>query len=163
MDEFREDRVGQTLRNNRVEEYPVHRGNRGYQAYRLLHIAFIIAPLVAGFDKFFYSLTQWSLYLSPAALKVLNGHGETFMHIVGVVEIIVGIGMIFKPKYFAYIAAVWMFLIVINLLMGGFYDVALRDLTMGLSALALARISPRYEKYQPNYNNTHTTTIPPRV
>src|SRR5262245_54283781 len=34
-----------------------------YQAYQLLHIAFIVAPIIAGVDKFFHVLVDWDLYL----------------------------------------------------------------------------------------------------
>lgn len=117
-----------------------------YSAFRLLQIVFIIAPILAGFDKFFYLMTNWSQYLSPLAMRILQNHDRPFMMVVGVVEIIVGIGMIFKPKVFAYIAAVWIFLIFINLLISGrFFDIALRDIGLCLSAIALGQLSLKYD------------------
>ncbi|HSW72839.1 MAG TPA: hypothetical protein VLG44_05480 [Chlamydiales bacterium] len=117
-----------------------------YSAFRLLQVAFIIAPILAGFDKFFNLMTNWSQYLSPLAMKILHNHDRPFMMIVGVVEIIVGIGMIFKPRVFAYIAAAWIFLIFINLLIAGAYlDIALRDLGLCLGAIALGQLSLKYD------------------
>lgn len=119
--------------------------DKGYQAYRLLQIVFIVAPIVAGLDKFFYFLTNWSQYLSPLARKMLQGNDYTIMVIVGIIEVVAGLGMIFKPKIFAYIVAAWLLLIIINLLDAGrFYDIALRDLGLLLAALALGRLSHKY-------------------
>ncbi len=69
-----------------------------YQAFRILQVAFIVAPILAGLDKFFYLLTNWSQYIAPLALNLINNHDRTFMMVVGAIEIIAGIGVIFKPK-----------------------------------------------------------------
>lgn len=114
--------------------------NPNYQAYQILRVAFTIAPILAGLDKFFNFLTQWQQYLS-APFNVL-GDSPTTMLVVGVIEIIAGIGIWLKPKIFAYIVALWLLFIIINLLiLGNFYDIALRDLGLLLGALALARLS----------------------
>jgi hypothetical protein len=115
------------------------------QAYHLLHFAFIVAPILAGLDKFFHLLTDWDMYLAPLADRVLRGHGHTFMQIVGVVEIVAGIGVLLMPRIFGYVVAVWLWLIIINLFVArGFYDVALRDFGLSLGALALARLAEVY-------------------
>lgn len=119
--------------------------DKGYQAFRILQFAFIVAPILAGLDKFFYILTDWSQYLSPMAMNILTTHVHAFMMLVGVVEIIAGLGNIFKPKVFAYIVAIWLLLIIINLLMKGmFYDIALRDFGLFLAAIALGKLSQKY-------------------
>ncbi|MBA3958282.1 MAG: hypothetical protein H0X51_07825 [Parachlamydiaceae bacterium] len=116
-----------------------------YQAYQILHLAFTVAPLVAGLDKFFNFLTQWTQYLS-APFDVFGNPSITMM-VVGVTEIVVGIGVWFKPKVFSYIVALWLLAIIINLLLlRSFYDVALRDLGLMLGALALARLSTKYDR-----------------
>jgi hypothetical protein len=116
------------------------------QAYHILYFAFIVAPIVAGLDKFFHVLTDWNMYLAPFADRVLHGHGPTFMKIVGVIEIVAGIGVLLMPRIFAYVVAVWLWLIIINLFMAhGFYDVALRDFGLSLGALALARLSQDFK------------------
>ena len=116
------------------------------QAFRILQIGFIVAPLLAGADKFFNFLTNWSQYLSPLAVHTLHGHDQAFMMLVGIIEIIAGMGVIFKPKIFAYIIAIWLLCIIINLLLTGHYfDIALRDLGLLLGALALGRLSHKYE------------------
>ncbi len=117
----------------------------GYQAFRILQVAFILAPLLAGLDKFFYLLTDWSQYLSPLALQILNYHDRGFMMFTGVVEIIAGIGVFFKPKIFSYIICLWLLGIIINLcLTGHYFDIALRDLGLLLGALSLGRLSAKY-------------------
>lgn len=119
--------------------------DRGYQAFRILQIAFVVAPILAGFDKFFNLLTDWSQYLSPFALKMINYHSDGFMMIVGVVEIIAGIGVIFRPNIFAYIISIWLFGIIINLLLTGqYFDIALRDVGLLLGSLALGSLSQKY-------------------
>ncbi len=119
--------------------------NPSYQAYQILHLAFTVAPILAGLDKFFNYLTAWQQYLSPQ-FDVL-GNPATTMMVVGIVEIIAGIGVWVKPKFFSYIVALWLLGIIANLLLlQNFYDIALRDLGLFLGALALGRLSSQYAK-----------------
>ena len=112
------------------------------QAFLILRFGFTVAPILAGLDKFFDFMVDWDKYLSPMANNVLGGHGHQFMMVVGVVEIVAGIGVALKPRVFAYIVAIWLLLIILNLLsIPGYYDVALRDLGLLLGALALGRLS----------------------
>lgn len=121
----------------------MHKG-ASYQAYQLLHFAFTIAPIIAGLDKFFNFLTIWEQYLS-VPFNVF-GNPVTTMMVVGVIEIIAGIGVWLKPRIFAYLVALWLLAIIINLLiLHNFYDIALRDFGLLLGALALGRLSDRYE------------------
>ena len=117
----------------------------GYQAYQILRTGFTVAPIVAGLDKFFNLLVNWEQYL-PAFIKNLTGgHGHELMLAVGVIEVVAGLGVAFKPRLFAYVVSAWLLLIVINLLMiPGYFDVALRDFGLSLGALALARLSQEY-------------------
>ena len=117
-----------------------------FQAYAILNIGFAILPIVAGADKFFHALVNWDMYLAPMVEKMLPFSGHTFMLIVGVVEIVAGLIVAVRPQIGAYVVAVWLWCIVINLLMAqGFYDVALRDLGLSLGALALARLSNEFD------------------
>ena len=123
-----------------------------YQAYKLLHVGFTIAPIVAGLDKFFDVLVNWDAYLAPVANRVLAGHGHAFMLVVGVVEIIAGVGVAIRPRIFSYVVAAWLLGIIVNLLLIPpsnplpHYDVALRDFGLLLGALALGRLSPRFAR-----------------
>jgi hypothetical protein len=130
------------------DNYPSnqHPTDAGYQAFRILQMAFVIVPIMAGLDKFFYFLNDWRIYISPVVFEVIAGYSTIFMYVVGIIEISIGIGIIFKPKFFAYVAGVWLLLIIINLLiLGKYFDVALHDFGLMLSAFALGRASQKYE------------------
>ena len=118
-----------------------------YQAYQILHLAFIVAPVVAGLDKFFHLLVNWDQYLPTFVNNLVGGHGHELMLGVGVIEVVAGIGVAFKPKVFSYVVAAWLALIIVNLLMiPGYFDVALRDFGLLLGALALARLSHEFDR-----------------
>jgi hypothetical protein len=118
-----------------------------YQAYQILHVGFVVAPIVAGLDKFFNLLVNWEQYLPPFVNKMVGGHGHELMLVAGVIEIIAGLGVLFKPKVFAYIVSAWLLMIVVNLFMiPGYYDIALRDFGLALGALALARLSQEFDR-----------------
>ncbi len=78
----------------------VARSGPAYQAYQILHLAFVVAPIVAGVDKFFHLLVNWDLYLAPLVNRILGGHGHAFMLVVGVIEIVAGFGVAFRPRIF---------------------------------------------------------------
>ena len=123
-------------RSTALTHDPIH------QAYWILRVGFIAAPIVAGMDKFFLLLVNWDKYVAPWAANALHGHVRGFMDAVGVIEIIAGVGVALLPRVFAYVVAVWLLLIIINLVsMSGYYDIALRDLGLCLGALALGRLS----------------------
>ncbi len=108
---------------------------------RALHVTYIVVPLAAGLDKFFNLLTQWPHYLSPLVARVLPVSPATFMHVVGVIEIAVGILMLTPwARWAAYVASAWLVGIGLNLLLAGFFDVAVRDLAMAVGAFALGRL-----------------------
>src|SRR5215216_2315052 len=72
-----------------------------YQAFWLLRIAFVAAPLLFGLDKFF----DW---------------------------LVVAV----RPRFGGYLVAAWLAGIILNLvLVGDYYDVALRDFGLLLAAL----------------------------
>jgi len=112
-----------------------------HHAYTLLYVAFIVAPIVAGLDKFFGILVPWEQYLAPAAVSALPMAPHTFMMSVGVIEIIAGLLVVWRPSVGGYVVAVWLWGIILNLLWGqGHYDIALRDFGLSLAALALAQL-----------------------
>ena len=113
-----------------------------YQAFQILRFAFIVAPILAGLDKFFHLLVDWDKYLPPIVNNLVGGHGHQLMLAVGVIEIVAGIGVFLKPRIFAYIVAAWLLIIILNLLaIPGYFDIALRDFGLLLGAFALARLS----------------------
>lgn len=137
----------ETTLDNTADIESTSSSSPAYQGYQILHIAFTVAPVLAGLDKFLGLLTNWDKYLAPEVNRALGGRGHEFMLAVGVIEIIAGIGVLMKPKIFAYVVALWLLGIIVNLLLvGGYLDVALRDLGLMLGALALARLSAIYDK-----------------
>ncbi|WP_255770979.1 DoxX family membrane protein [Pseudarthrobacter sulfonivorans] len=113
------------------------------QAFFLLRTVFTVAPILFGLDKFTNILTDWTHYLAPVATSVVPVTPQTFMYIVGVVEIIAGILVAVRPRFGSLLVAVWLLGIVVNLLvLGEYYDVALRDFGLLVGALALNRLAP---------------------
>jgi uncharacterized membrane protein YphA (DoxX/SURF4 family) len=122
--------------------------NPTYQAYQILHLAFVVAPVIAGLDKFFHLLADWDAYVAPVFQKILGGTdgAHVFMLVVGVVEIGAGLVVALKPRIGAYVVAAWLVAIIVNLLASGhFFDIALRDLGLCLAALALGRLAMTYD------------------
>lgn len=108
----------------------------------LMKYVFVIVPIVAGLDKYFNILVQWDSYLAPSTLELLPFSGETFMKIVGIVEIIAGLIVAFKTRIGAYIVSIWLLLIALSLIFMWWHpDVAVRDIVMAISAYVLARLS----------------------
>ncbi|MGM0930299.1 MAG: hypothetical protein ACQEXN_11375 [Actinomycetota bacterium] len=117
-----------------------------YGAFWMLRLGFTVLPILMGLDKFFNLLTDWEQYLAPWVVSLLPFSAHTAMLIVGVVEIAAGILVWIKPRYAAYVVALWLAGIIINLLtISGFYDVALRDFGLMLAALTLARLATQYD------------------
>lgn len=117
-----------------------------YGAFLLLRIGFTVLPILMGLDKFANVMTNWEHYLAPWLVNLLPFSAHTAMLIIGVIEIVAGVLVALKPRYAAYIVALWLAGIIINLLTySGFYDVALRDFGLLLAALTLARLSTVYD------------------
>lgn len=111
-------------------------------AYWPLRVAYGVVPIVAGLDKFTNLLVDWRIYLSPFFARFVPVSPSTFMHLVGVVEIVVGLVVLFgSTRIGAYVAAAWLACIAVNILTSGHHlDVAVRDLMMALGAWTLARL-----------------------
>ncbi len=131
------------------------RHDPAYQAFLLLRTAFTAAPIVFGLDKFFNLLTHWPGYLAPWIDSIVPGTAQQAMYVVGAVEIAAGLLVAFRPLIGGYVVAAWLAGIIVNLLLiPGFYDVALRDFGLLLSALALARLAALFQR-------SATATAPP--
>jgi uncharacterized membrane protein YphA (DoxX/SURF4 family) len=119
--------------------------NPAYQAYQILHLGFTAAPILFGLDKFLNLMVDWTQYLSPLIANIIPA--GTFMLLVGVIEIVAGLLVFFKPRIGAYVVAAWLLAIIVNLLLiPGYFDVALRDFGLFLGALALARLSQTFAR-----------------
>ena len=111
-----------------------------------MRLAFTVAPIAFGLDKFFNEMVHWPAYLAPWINDIVPGTGQELMYVVGAIEILAGIIVALKPRYGGYVVAAWLGAIVISLLSySGFYDIALRDFGLMLGALTLARLAAAYD------------------
>ena len=122
----------------------------GHQAYLMLRLAFAVAPIAFGIDKFFNVLTDWPVYLAGWVDDLMPGSAQDFMYAVGGVEILAGVLVALRPRYGAPLVAAWLGGIIFNLLTGpGYYDVALRDFGLLLAAATLTRLALTYDRPRP--------------
>ena len=107
---------------------------------RVLQLAFGLTATLAGLDKFFNLLADWGSYVSPLAASLSPLPVSALMAIVGVVEMAVGVTvLVVAPRLGAYVVSVWLLLVAANLVLGGHFDIAVRDVVMSISAFVLAR------------------------
>jgi hypothetical protein len=108
-----------------------------------LRIGLGVGPIITGIDKYFNKLTDWTMYLSPLATTVVPVSAATFMHIVGVLEVIAGLVVLSRwTKLGSQIVALWLLGIAVNLLTTGmFYDLAMRDVEIAIAAFVLSQLS----------------------
>ena len=108
--------------------------------FRILHVTLGLTATLAGLDKFFNLLADWGSYVSPTAAALLPVSVQTFMGAVGLIEIAVGVAILgLAPRLGAYVASAWLLLVAANLVLGGHFDVAVRDVVMSVAAFTLAR------------------------
>src|SRR6185437_10149620 len=114
----------------------------------VLKIGLGLMAVLAGLDKYFNKLADLEMYLSPYATKVLPVSAVTFMHIVGVIEIVAGIVVFSRwTKVGGYIVMAWLIGIALNLVTTGmFFDIAVRDLELAAAAFVLAQLSTVHEQ-----------------
>ena len=131
-----------------AQTVPFTQRDAGYQAFLMLRIAFSVAPILFGLDKFANVLTDdWTRYLSSEFNSVLPGDADTAMSIVGVIEIVAGCVVAIAPRYGAPVVVLWLAGIIFTLVTGpGYYDVALRDFGLLLGAATLARLAFAYDR-----------------
>lgn len=118
------------------------------QAFMTLRVAFTIAPILFGIDKFANVLTNdWTRYLSSQFNDIIPGNAAQAMHGVGVVEIVAGLVVLVSPRIGGLVVAAWLGGIILNLLLvGGYGDIALRDFGLLLGALTLTRLASAFAR-----------------
>ena len=123
------------------------RTDPAYQAFTLLRIAFAVAPILFGLDKFANVMVDWDQYLAPWINDIVPGSAADAMYAVGVIEIVAGLLVAIRPRFGAPLVAAWLAGIIVNLLTySGYYDIALRDFGLLLGALTLTRLSTVYDR-----------------
>lgn len=116
-----------------------------FQAFTLLRVGFAAAPILFGLDKFTELMVDWSTYLWPGVASALPGSADQIMLLVGVIEIVAGVLVAVRPRIGGYVVAAWLTGIIVNLLLlGDYYDIALRDFGLLLGALTLARLATAF-------------------
>ena len=129
------------------EELKVQAKEPVFQAFWLLRIGFTVAPILFGLDKFAHVLVNWDRYLAPQIANHLPGTTHQLMYVVGIVEIVAGIIVALRPRIGGYVVAAWLAGIIVNLLiLGTYYDIALRDFGLLLGALTLARLAIPFDR-----------------
>src|ERR687894_201183 len=138
--------VASLVRPVPIPESEVLRRDPAAQAFLLLRIAFTVAPIAFGLDKFAGVLTDdWTRYLAPEFNDLIPGSASDAMHAVGVVEIAAGLVVAATPRFGGLLVAGWLGGIILSLLLvGGYGDIALRDFGLLIGALALSRLASGY-------------------
>jgi uncharacterized membrane protein YphA (DoxX/SURF4 family) len=112
------------------------------EIYWPLRLAYGLIPLLAGLDKYANILANWERYVSPVAASILPMSVEAFLHIVGIVEIVVGLTVLLGwTRLGALVAMAWLVAISLNLLLAGYLDIAVRDLVMAVGAYTLSMVA----------------------
>ena len=111
-----------------------------------LRLSFGLVPLLAGLDKFTYLLTDWSAYVAPIVRPLLPFDVHMFLYAAGIVEILVGLAVLTRWTIIgSYVAAAWLVLVAVNLVLAGYFDIAVRDVVMAVAAFTLARLSEQHD------------------
>jgi uncharacterized membrane protein YphA (DoxX/SURF4 family) len=111
--------------------------------WRTLRWTFGLIPIAAGADKFFNLLTYWPKYVAPLFSHLSPLGPQSLMYVAGLIEIVAGLAILLSPwtRTFAFVVAAWLTGIALNLIAGGYYDIAVRDLAMAVAAFSFARLS----------------------
>ena len=128
------------------------RSDPAAQAFLLLRIAFVVAPILFGLDKFAEVLTgDWARYLAPEFNDLIPGSAQDAMLLVGGVEIVAGLVVAVAPRFGGLLVAGWLGGIIVSLLLaGGYGDIALRDFGLLIGALALWRLATAFSEPSPD-------------
>jgi uncharacterized membrane protein YphA (DoxX/SURF4 family) len=118
--------------------------NPVHQAYLVLRVVFVVAPILFGVDKFFNFMVEWPDYLAPWIDRIMPGNAQDFMYVVGGIEIAAGLVVLVSPRWGSLLVAAWLGAIIVNLLTAEppeYYDIALRDLGLMTAAITLNRLA----------------------
>lgn len=117
-------------------------GNNSDTTWRLLKYAYGVLPILTGIDKFTNVLVTWEGYISPKVLTYLPIDVTLLFQIVGFGEIILGLIILSRwTRIGALIETVWLMSIAAVVTIGGFYDIALRDIILALGAYVLSQVT----------------------
>ena len=145
--------IAATLRPIPIPERHVLRSDPAAQAFMLLRIAFVVAPILFGLDKFAeVMINDWPKYLATEFNDIIPGSAQDAMYMVGVVEILAGIVVFVAPRFGGLLVAGWLTGIIVSLLLvGGYGDIALRDFGLLLGAIALSQLASAEAQRTPEH------------
>jgi hypothetical protein len=118
-----------------------------YQAFWLMRVGFTLVPILFGADKFAHVMVNWDKYLDPDVQRWLSPFDTVHqsMYAVGVIEIVAGVVVLLLPRIGGYVVALWLAGIIVNLAMlGGYWDIMMRDVALFLLALTFARLASAF-------------------
>jgi hypothetical protein len=135
--------IAATLRPIPVPTAQALRSDPAAQAFMALRVAFTVAPILFGLDKFAeVMISDWPKYLAPEFNDIIPGSAQTAMYLVGGVEVVAGLVVAVMPRFGGLLVAGWLAGIIVSLLLvGGYADIALRDFGLLIGALALSRLA----------------------
>jgi hypothetical protein len=132
-----------------------------FQTFWIMRIAFTVVPILFGADKFAHVMVTWDKYLAPEVQHWLSPFDTMHqtMYVVGIVEIVAGVVVLFMPRVGGYLVALWLAGIVANLAMiGGYWDIIMRDVALCLLALSFARLSSSADVVRPAQPSSPSST-----
>src|ERR671920_1608028 len=138
--------IAAALRPIPIPRPTVLRSDPAAQAFMLLRVAFTVAPILFGLDKFAeVMISDWPKYLATEFNDIIPGSAQDAMYMVGGIEILAGLVVAIAPRFGSLLVAAWLAGIIVSLLLvGGYADIALRDFGLLLGALTLARLASAY-------------------
>src|SRR5215216_6522141 len=84
--------IAATLRPIPIPERQVLRSDPAAQAFMLLRIAFTVAPILFGLDKFAeVMINDWPKYLATEFNDIIPGSAQDAMYMVGGIEVLAGL------------------------------------------------------------------------
>ena len=101
------------------------RSDPAAQAFMLLRIAFVVAPILFGLDKFAeVMINDWPKYLATEFNDIIPGSAQDAMYMVGGIEILAGLVVAISPRFGSLLVAGWLGGIIVSLLLVGGYGIS---------------------------------------
>ena len=101
--------IAAALRPIPLPSLNVLRRDPAAQAFKLLRIAFTVAPILFGLDKFAeVMIDNWPKYLATEFNDLIPGSAQDAMYIVGAVEIVAGLLVAVMPRFGGFLVAGWL-------------------------------------------------------
>src|SRR5260370_7277937 len=106
-----------------------HEGKIG-SAFWALRLGLGATAFLAGADKFTNLLTDWKKYMAPEAREKIPLNNSNFMRAVGVIEMLVGLGVLSpRTRLSSYAASAWLLPLAPTLQPTQHYNIPLRSFT----------------------------------